>query len=67
MYLLKNYCDYCDTYCSREDEDKGKLPLLYTPQIPFMKEVVCENCMKKIKDGMGKIFESFTVLPTEQK
>lgn len=53
MYTVSGPCGYCKKRCSRSghEEDRG-LPILITPESPFIKEIVCELCWRKLKDKL---------------
>jgi hypothetical protein len=61
MYVLKASCHYCGVRCSREEEDAGKLPKLYTPEIPFVREIVCGGCFEKIRRYYDQLLLEITL------
>lgn len=54
MYILGGYCGYCGTQCSRADDGNG-LPNLITPELPFIKDIVCEPCWKKLRGKLTQM------------
>lgn len=58
MYILGGHCGYCKRECSRSsrEEDSHK-PTLITPELPFVREIVCEPCWEKLKSKLTKMVD----------
>ncbi len=62
-WIIGGNCDYCKARCARQTDEK--VPLLYTPEIPFMRQIVCANCMEKFSVHFDKVFESIANSPID--
>lgn len=49
-------CMYCEQKCSKREEDKDTLPLLFTPSTFGMRRIVCGECLRKLAVGMDAVF-----------
>lgn len=59
MWIVSASCDYCGTFCTRDHKDDNKeIPMLYTPGLVGVKQIVCENCYAKIQKGLGLFYEN---------
>lgn len=67
MYIIGGTCEYCKTYCSRsgEDRDKGS-PILITPNLPFVREIICQPCWVKLKSKLTSLVDSFMAGESKQ-
>lgn len=64
MYIIGGNCDYCKQHCSRDPQGDGLL--LHTPEIPFIREVVCDTCWQKIITYLDRAID-ITILGNERK
>lgn len=69
-WIIGGSCDYCKARCARQTEcarqTDEKVPILYTPEIPFMRHIVCANCLEKFRVHFDKVFESIAKSPDAQ-
>lgn len=58
MWIVSGSCDYCKQRCTRDYKSDGTLPTLHTPNVPFIREVVCGPCLEKLSERCDKLFAS---------